>query len=727
MMLYFLLKSSACLLAFIVFYKLFLEQTSSHKLKRFYLLAVVIISIAIPFITIIKYVEPQYITGSFTELSIINGAQENTEKSVIDFIPTILWCIYGLGLLLFSIRFGINLSQILIKIKRNPKHKTSNFISVLLKDFVVPHTFFNYIFLTKSKFENKEIPKEVMLHEEAHAKQKHSLDILFIELLQVIFWFNPLVYILKKDIKLNHEFLADQGVISQGIKASLYQKVLLEFSSNSNPNQLANAINYSLIKKRFTIMKKQTSKQSIWLRSFLLLPLLAILIYGFSSTKEVPREIASSTKELVKTNNSKIDYNASLENIKKELIIMIQVNSIVINGKTSTLKTFKNDLDVYTKDWEETDYTSIKANIYIASTTQDYLKQAEKEFSKTHYSKANGGLKLISNKQKKQDGATKKQVAEYNKLAKYFNTNSKKNIRIKAKDVERLKYLYSLMNATQKRNAEAFPDLPEPPPAPRMKKSEVSKLPPPPPPPVSPNATPEEKEKQEKVIKGYYKHNTVKEGRVSKNPPPPPPPSHDKSKETGYININGETHFYVSNEGKKTYYNRWGVQVDKNGKELSPEEREKYAEARIKYTKERKKLSQAKHNEMKKRQKQSKERMAERKANYVEREMELKERKEQREAAMKERKAIMVKRGERSNIPPPPPPKSPLEHVTDMSKKGASFYYNGDAISSDKAIELVKNNQKINLSSQTNNGKSTVHLSTKPITIVNGKLVKEKK
>ena len=195
-----LLKSSTCLLAFIAFYKVFLENTSSHQFKRFYLLAVVLVSIGIPFITFIEYIDPILNFGNFD----INGMNtppyfppETTIEATefVSYLPTLLWSIYGLGVLLFSARFIYNLIQIILKIYNNPKLKTSSFISVLLQDYVVPHTFFNYIFFNKTKFENKEIPNEVLLHEESHAKQKHSLDILFIELLQIVFWFNPCDYI----------------------------------------------------------------------------------------------------------------------------------------------------------------------------------------------------------------------------------------------------------------------------------------------------------------------------------------------------------------------------------------------------------------------------------------------------------------------------------------------------------------------------------------------------
>ena len=172
---------------------------------------------------------------------------------------------------------------------------------MLLEDLATPHTFFKYLFFNKFKFETKQIPQEILLHEQTHSKQKHSIDVLFIELLQIVFWFNPLIYFIKHAIKLNHEFLADQAVLNHGIETASYQKTLLNFSSNSKQPHLANAINYSFIKKRFTIMRTHTTKRAIWLRSIVLLPLLAILIYGFSE-KVVIEKLTPQIEESILKN-----------------------------------------------------------------------------------------------------------------------------------------------------------------------------------------------------------------------------------------------------------------------------------------------------------------------------------------------------------------------------------------------------------------------------------------
>ncbi|MDY2585808.1 M56 family metallopeptidase [Winogradskyella aquimaris] len=300
----YLLKFSACLLVFWLVYVLLLEKQQMHRFKRFYLIGSFAVALVIPQITIIEYVEPIVqnfeVTSNYAAQEAELTAEPIEGTSVIS-LEAILWTIYILGAILFFIRFIGNLNRLYKQISKNDKQRNQNFIYVLLKTYRIPHSFFKYIFLNKSLFENNNIPKEVLLHEETHAKQWHSLDILFLELLQIIFWFHPLVYILKHHVKLNHEFLADDAVLQQGFVAKSYQNILLQFSSNTHNQQLASAINYSSIKKRFTVMKTQTSKTRIWLSTLLVLPILAILFYSFAEREYVQK---NKTENLLRETNS---------------------------------------------------------------------------------------------------------------------------------------------------------------------------------------------------------------------------------------------------------------------------------------------------------------------------------------------------------------------------------------------------------------------------------------
>ncbi len=614
-MLIYIIKSAACMAIFFGFYKLLLERENMHVFKRFYLLLALGASLTIPALVFTEYVVVEPI--AYTEVQSLPatdydyiGVPAALENDVLDVEP-ILWTIYFCGFVFFGLRFTRNLFQIIRRVQQNDKQKSTHFIQVFLKENFPPHTFFKYIFLNKKKFEAKEIPQEVLLHEETHARQKHSLDVVFIELLQVIFWFNPLVYVFKKAIKLNHEFLADQAVLNKNIDKTTYQNTLLSYlspdSQNKYQSKLANAINYSSIKKRFTIMKTHTSKKAVLLRSLLLLPLLAMLLLAFSETKLI--EVSPPI------NNSEIPEKASVQELLNYTKLATKYNAIAIEQRKIPL----DDLKV------------LEAIFKKMSAVQKETAPPFPECLPTNI----------------QDGASRKLMAEYNTLAKKYNNmlSESKQIRIQMKDVERMEYIYGLMSDKQKADAEPFPEFPDPPPAPKEpkapkpKKGDKRTIPPSPPSPQEMELEEvtefEEAVALEEVAEVAEIEEIVgfEEPIELKNPVAPPPPtspldhiidmaklgatfyyegqqiSSDKaiellknnqdlniqssgkrskkpkvkiskepiylnrsavptSIETGNIEMNGTEGFYSKKDGVTSYFNANGQQVNKNGKLL---------------------------------------------------------------------------------------------------------------------------------------------------------------
>ncbi|WP_452222269.1 M56 family metallopeptidase [Lacinutrix salivirga] len=716
-----LLKSASCLAILMLFYKLALEKLTIHKFKRFYLLAALIASAGIPFITFIEYIEPVVTSntlnlGTFQTPNHIPEAITNTEPT--HYLPIILWSIYALGVLVFTIRFSHNLYKIISKINSNEKQKQRSYVNVLLQKLTIPHTFLHFIFLDKKLFKNNAIPQEVLLHEQTHARQKHSLDILFIEVLQIVFWFNPLLYFIKKDIKLNHEFLADQAVLKQGFATSKYQHTLLAFSSNQQELALVNAINYSSIKKRFTIMKTQTSKKATWLRSFLILPLLALLVYGFSTTKEVEEEIVPKMKS---------DANTILTSTHTARSINIEVfkdGTYKIDGIKATKTSFLNVINRLHQDITpeiRNNIINIHVNSpkdisdkevwFIFNSVQEYgfhrivayNQEVVRSKGNTPFAIVNtnhqntkilvngiecDGCQLNLSKKSIENlilsTTTNKDITAFKIKFKGKKTESIKGNRLNSTARNNLKQevngsivqLFDIKAGKQKFSPILITLVDKNDPnyshSPTVKKGEQSPLPPPPPAPPK-----------------------VRKGDKSNIPPPPPTstPKNEGDTESGYIDINGETHFYIVSDGKTKYYNRWGVLVDSSGKKISNKQTEgdKVVKGQniTKVYKDNKIISEFK--------KTGNDKMD-------------------------------------STIPPPPPPMSTIDHVVLMAKKGANFYYNGESITSDKAIAIVKNNTKINISSHTDNGKSTVSLSTNPInrnnrsiTVERGKAMEERK
>ena len=712
-MLEYLLKSGACLAIFLLFYQLFLERESMHVFKRYYLLAALVLSLTIPSIVFVEYVEvttvPEVYTAPTQSAQAVNHnvTELATDKDMVN-LPLLLWTIYGLGVILFGLKFFKNLRRIILRIRKNPKYRINTITNVLLKDSIAPHTFFRFIFLNKEKYEKKEIPRAVLLHEETHAKQKHSLDVLFVELLQVLFWFNPLIYLAKLSIKLNHEFLADQAVVNHGIATATYQNILLAFSSNAKTPQFSNSINYSSIKKRFTIMKTHTSKKAVLLRSLLLLPLLAILVLGFSETR---------------------------------LIEVSTPNSIISQEKAS-----KEELAQYNKLAKK--YNKQPKEIRVVPARD--LKNLESVYQKMNEEqKANSQpFPECPTKGELQDSTSLKLIAEYNKLAKHYNEMPKSRMKIKIKDVKRLEYIYGLMSDAQKADAEPFPDFPEPPPLPKA--------------PKAPEKLSEREEAAaiiEKIIEEQDPYDVVTTQSYSMLNSYPLNGFHTdlkKIENSQRAQIEKEEALLISqekeiqaNEKKLVAYEAKMKQhkIALEKEEMKLEKQENLLQAELKKLKEQ----EAKLQEMEEsitvyihnsesidtdtiNLSEEINYLVKKDAEFFYQDQKISTKEGLRLLESKDKFTIQtfpwtnkkpeIKIYEKKKVtvvltpPIPPEPITPLDHIIKMAKKDAIFMYEGKEISSDKAIELMKKNKSINIDSRTANGKRPlVKLSTEPIQI----------
>ncbi|QJP34189.1 M56 family metallopeptidase [Nonlabens sp. Ci31] len=329
---HFLINSTACLFALWLFYKIALENTSWHLFKRYYLIGSIILSITIPFIVVETLVIPVQefpFTNSYSNNSGISIAQEIIQEPEFTVNWFYVWLlIYCIGFSVMLWRFVKNMYSFRI-LKDDQLSSYKTYELVLRNSFTIPHSFLKRIFLSKEEYESNQIPLVVLEHEKAHLDQKHSLDILFIELLIVLLWFNPLLYIIRYSIKLNHEFLADQTVLNQGVSTSDYQQTLLDHATTNYQQAMANTFTFPIIKKRFHIMKTHTSNTSLVFRSLALIPVIALLVISCGKEKTEYQDTTADSK-----------FN---ETIKSEMSGSIKTE----DGTDYYFKTLDNDKMLY--------------------------------------------------------------------------------------------------------------------------------------------------------------------------------------------------------------------------------------------------------------------------------------------------------------------------------------------------------------------------------------------
>lgn len=316
----FIIKSSLSLLTLLVFYHLILEREKMHRFNRFYLLFSLVISLVLPFVTFemgesvpVQSVKPIVLP----EISSVFILPEKKTS----YLPMIFWGLYSLITLVLLVRFVKNVRTMLVKAKANKSLVYKNARLVLLKEKTLPHTFLNVIFINENDYADKKIEEELFAHELIHVTQKHTLDILWIEFLKVVFWFNPLFSFYKKAIQLNHEFLADQGVVSTYKNVPFYQTLLLQKGSETQTIYLASNLNYLVTKKRLIMMTKETSGALLFAKKIAVVPVFAGLIF-FLCSETVAKETKAASvfqqmnKEVTPGADKTITAAASEENGK---------------------------------------------------------------------------------------------------------------------------------------------------------------------------------------------------------------------------------------------------------------------------------------------------------------------------------------------------------------------------------------------------------------------------
>ncbi|OZI07808.1 hypothetical protein BWI93_12635 [Siphonobacter sp. BAB-5385] len=280
----YILKSILCSILFLLIYKILLERETMFVFNRFYLLMSLGASLAIPLLTIeldnsevIPATEVVYrLTGNEVNRPLIT-----VEKQAVTF-EQYAWLVYALVTGILGIRFLKNVLAVVWKIRKAMVIRDSVKI-VLLDEDELPYSFMNYVFVSKRSYQKQEIEAQIWQHELAHIRQRHTWDILFMELVQVCWWFNPAVYVYQKMIRMNHEYLADHAVLSIDPEVKKYQRLLV--SKVSQGLFLTSSFNYVTTKKRLLMMTKMTSKFRTVIMQLSMLPLLGISILLFGNVE----------------------------------------------------------------------------------------------------------------------------------------------------------------------------------------------------------------------------------------------------------------------------------------------------------------------------------------------------------------------------------------------------------------------------------------------------------
>ncbi len=281
-MILYLLRFSLAVVVFYGFYRIALQDEKNHVFNRVYLILGLVISLIVPIISI---------SGSEPVKLLISQAEPHLINPVVLRWQTLLLNVYFAVTALLLIRFCVGIFRIVQIILNNEHRLFDGGKVVLMGTDSPPFSFLHYVFVSKDKYDK--IEKELMDHELAHVQQWHSLDLLFMEILMVLFWFNPILIFYKRSMKLNHEFLADANVLQRSRNVKRYQEILLSYLQTSSSVRLGSGFNFSLTRKRFRMMTYPRRKAGYY-KQALVLPMVILVFWACSDNEGV------SGKEMLK-------------------------------------------------------------------------------------------------------------------------------------------------------------------------------------------------------------------------------------------------------------------------------------------------------------------------------------------------------------------------------------------------------------------------------------------
>jgi len=325
-MILYLIHSTLSLILFLLVYHLMLERERVHQFNRYYLILSLIFSLTVSLIpaglngglvgwfSLVPLTEEvSAVQGSFQTVSADSSELVQTENRTLVSPLYLVAALYGAVTLWLLANLLIRIKLLLMKVKRHPRIVDEGADIILLKEPTIPFSFHHYIFVNDDQYRSGEIDRMVLLHEKAHVREHHTADILLVELMRIVFWFNPFIYLYKSAIRLNHEYLADQAVVAESERIRDYQNLLFETVNTPTSGYPISRFNESMIRKRLIMMNRSSSGKIVLLKKMLIVPLVVISLALFgcepTSSDTNPETLLKRTVklEIQKSGHVKLD------------------------------------------------------------------------------------------------------------------------------------------------------------------------------------------------------------------------------------------------------------------------------------------------------------------------------------------------------------------------------------------------------------------------------------
>lgn len=295
------IKVAICLVAFYLFYKLLLSRDTFHAFNRATLLLLMLLSLVLPFVSL-SIDEPTVVNNGMVQveqLLVAGVTGEDTQPASLTLVQ-VLFMVYMVGVVVSVGREIVSLAG-LYKLISGRDHVTiDNGIRIIVIDGdMAPFSWFNNIVISRSDYESGR--REILIHEMAHISHHHSLDILLCNVLLIFQWFNPAVWLLRRELRNIHEYEADEAVLASGANAAEYQLLLIRKAVGERLFSMANNLNHNSLKKRITMMLTKRSNPWNRVKVLLTVPVAAVAVVAFATPKaeSLSREIEHESDAIV--------------------------------------------------------------------------------------------------------------------------------------------------------------------------------------------------------------------------------------------------------------------------------------------------------------------------------------------------------------------------------------------------------------------------------------------
>lgn len=358
----YMLKVSACYAAAYIFYWLVLSRLTNYKSNRFYLLFTSLFAFVIPLLRLDFFINPQTINNSafINHIPAINvsGTEFIPAESSMNF-STIFFLVFLIGNIICTAHFVMQLLSFK-RVIANAKLISSVFdIRLYHLDIdIMPFSFGNTVYVNQTKHSASELD-DIIKHESVHVHQQHTTDVIIAEIICILNWYNPFIWLIKNAIKQNLEYLADDMVVKYGADKKSYQYLLLKVTGYS-PLQIVNSLKVSSLKQRIFMMNKTRTSQKHLLKLLLVLPVIIFMMLAFRNTNTSAIAAQSNLQDQSFILNE-LSYN--IPDVKIDMLVKNSGNQSLLQvGKPFSISVIKNERDRLKTLLEKNGYSNISNN-----------------------------------------------------------------------------------------------------------------------------------------------------------------------------------------------------------------------------------------------------------------------------------------------------------------------------------------------------------------------------